>query len=115
MVKAKALVEECQAMQVETTAPVDIKFPQHQRYPTHRKPIKVPSIIAEMNEDRFSINSPLLMDRMFEEDPVMERLRHEGLNNLHDDIERQNNGITVPDGPRDVPGLPHSCPWKSRC
>ena len=30
-VKAKALVEECQATQVETKALVDIKFPYHQR------------------------------------------------------------------------------------
>ena len=42
---------------------------------------------------------------MFEEDPIMERLRHEGLNNLHDNIERQSDGITVPDGPRDVARL----------
>lgn len=35
----------------------------------------------------------------------MERLRHEGLNNLHDNLERQSNGITVPDGPRDVARL----------
>lgn len=51
LVKAKALVEECQATQVETRVPVDIKFPKHQKYPTHRAPIKVPSIIAELNED----------------------------------------------------------------
>ena len=29
LVKAKALVEECQATQVESRAPVDIKFPKH--------------------------------------------------------------------------------------
>ena len=34
LVKAKALVEECQATQVETRAPVDIKFSQYQKYPT---------------------------------------------------------------------------------
>ena len=103
--KAKALVEECQAMQVETRASIDIKFPQHQKYPTHRASVKVPSIIVETNEDHMSLDDPLLMDQMFEEDPVMERLRHEGLNNLHDDIERQSDGITVLDGPRDVIGL----------
>ena len=65
LVKAKALVEECQATQVESRAPTDIKFPKHQNYPTHRAPIKVPSIIAEMNEDRMSVNDSLLMDRMF--------------------------------------------------
>ena len=37
---------------------------------------------------RMSNDEPLLMDRMSEEDPIMERLRHEGLNNLHDNIER---------------------------
>ena len=83
--KAKALVEEYQARQVESRAPVDIKFPKHQKYPMHRAPVKVPSIIAKMNEDRMSVDESLLMDRMFEEDPVMERLRYEGLNNLHDD------------------------------
>ena len=35
----------------------------------------------------------------------MEWLRHEGLNNLHDKMERQSDGITVLDGPRDVVGL----------
>ena len=75
------------------------------RSPSHRTPIKVPSIIAEMNKNQMSIDSPLLMDRMFEEDPIMERLRHEGLNNLHDNIEREFDGIMVPDGPRDVAGL----------
>ena len=35
LVKAKAHVEECQDMQVETRAQVDIKFPQHQKYPMH--------------------------------------------------------------------------------
>ena len=84
--KAKALVEECQATQVETKASVDIKFPQHKKYPTNRAPVKVPSIIVELNEDHMSVDEPLLMDRMFEEDPIMERLRNEGLNNLHDDI-----------------------------
>ena len=62
LVRAKALVEECQAMQVESRVPIDIKFPRHQSYPTHRAPVKVPSIIAEMNEDRMSVNEPLLMD-----------------------------------------------------
>ena len=47
----------------------------------------------------------LLMDRMFEEDPIMGRLRHEGLHNFHDNIERQFDGIIVPGGPRDVVGL----------
>lgn len=42
---------------------------------------------------------------MFEEDPIMERLRHEGLNDLHDDMERQSNGIPMPDRLRDVVGL----------
>ena len=32
-----------------------------------------------MDEDRMSNDEPLLMDRMFDEDPTMERLRHEGL------------------------------------
>ena len=103
--KAKALVKECQATQVESKAPVDIEFPKHQNYPTHRAIVKVPSIIAEMNEDQMSNDGSLLMDRMFEEDPIMERLRDEGLNNLHDNIERQSDGITVPGGPRDVAGL----------
>ena len=88
LVKAKALIDECQATQVETRALVDIKFSQHKKYPMHKLPIRVPSIIAKQNEDRLSIDSPLLMDQMFEEDPVMELLRHEGLNNLHDDMER---------------------------
>ena len=83
---------------------VDIKFPRHQTYPTHRAPVKVPSIIAEMNEDRMS-DEPLLMDRMFEEDLTMEILRCEGLHNLHDNIERRSDGITVPSGPRDFAGL----------
>ena len=88
--KAKALVEECQATKVESRVPIDIKFPRHQTYPTHRAPVKVPSIIAEMNEDRMS-NEPLLMDRMFDEDPTMERLQRKGPHNLH------------------------NYPWKSRC
>ena len=58
-----------------------------------------------MNEDRMSVDDSLLMDRMFEEDQVIEQLRYEGLNNLHDDIGRQFDGISVPDGPRDVTGL----------
>ena len=70
--KAKALVEECQVTQVETRAPIDIKFPKHQSYLVHRVPIKVSSIIAELNEDRMSNDEPLLMDRMFEENPIME-------------------------------------------
>ena len=82
---------------------------------SNRALVKVPSIITKTNEDRFSIDNPLLMDRMFEEDPVMEWLRHKGLNNLHDDIGRQFDGVTMPDGPRDTAGLLHSCPWKSRC
>ena len=52
-----------------------------------------------------SNDEPMLMDRMFDEDPAMERLRHEGLNNLHDHMEKQSDGITVPGGPRDVAGL----------
>ena len=86
--KAKALVEECQAMQVETRAPMDIKLPSTQKYPSSRAPFKVPSIIAEMNEDRMSNDEHLLMDRMFEEDPAMERLRRECLHNHHDNIEK---------------------------
>ena len=58
-----------------------------------------------MNEERMLNDEPLLMDHMFEEDPAIERLRHEGLHNLHDNLERQSNGITVPRGPRDVAGL----------
>ena len=105
VVKAKALVEECQAMQVESKALVDIKIPKHQNYPMHRALVKVPSIRAEVNEERMSNDKPLHLDCMFEEDPIMERLRHEGLNNLHDDIERQSDGIIMPSGPRDVAGL----------
>ena len=41
-----------------------------------------------MNEDRMSNDEPMLMDRMFDEDPIMERLRREVLNNLHDNIEK---------------------------
>ena len=52
LVKAKPLFEECQAMQVEPRAPVDIKLPKHQNYPMHRAPVKVPSIIAELNKDQ---------------------------------------------------------------
>ena len=77
MVKAKALVEECQATQVESRVPIDIKFPKHQNYPTPRAPVKIPSIIAELNEDRMSNDEPLLMDCMFEKDLMMDRLRHE--------------------------------------
>ena len=62
--KAKALVEECQAAKVESRVPADIKFPRHQTYPTYRAPVKVPSIIAKMNEDRMSNDEPLLMDHM---------------------------------------------------
>ena len=58
-----------------------------------------------MNEDRMSNDEPLLMDCIFEEDPAMERLRREDLHNLHDNLERQSDGITVPSGPRDVVGL----------
>ena len=86
--KAKALVEECQVTKGESRVPIDIEFPKHQTYPTHRAPVKVPSIIAELNEDQMTNDGSLLMDHMFEEDPIMERLRHEGLNNLHDNIER---------------------------
>ena len=96
MVKAKALVEECQATRVEPKAQVDIEFPKHQNYPTHRAAVKtavkVPSIIAEMNEDRMTNDGSLLMDRMFEEDPAMERLQREGLHNLHDHMKRQKIG-----------------------
>ena len=53
-------------------------------------------------------DEPLLIDRMFEEDPAMERLQCEGLHNLHDSMERQSDGITVPGGPRDVAGLTNS-------
>ena len=35
----------------------------------------------------------------------MERLRHEGLHNPHDNLDRQSDGITVLGGPRDVAGL----------
>ena len=105
LVKAKALVEECQAMKEESRVPADIKFPKHQTYPTHRAPVKVPSIIAEMNEYRMKNDGSLLMDRMFEEDLAMERLQREGLHNLRDHMERQSNGITVLGGPRDVAGL----------
>ena len=73
---------------METRAQVDIKFPQHQKYPTHKQRIKIPSIILERNEDMLSNDSPLLTDCMFEEDSIMERLRQEGLNNLHDNMER---------------------------
>ena len=52
-----------------------------------------------------SNEEPLLMDRMFDEDPAMERLRHEGLHNPHDNLDKQCDGITVPGGPRDVAGL----------
>ena len=38
-------------------------------------------------------------------DPIMERLRHEGLNNLHDDMERQSDGITTSHEQRGVTGL----------
>ena len=72
----------------ESRVPVDIEFPKHQTYPTHRAPVKVPSIIAEMNEERMTNNGSLLMDRMFEEDPAMEILRREGLHSLHDNLER---------------------------
>ena len=42
-----------------------------------------------------SSDNPLLMDRMFEEDLIMERLRHQCPNNPHDDMERQFDGITM--------------------
>ena len=70
LVKAKALVEECQTTRIESRAPVDIKFPPNQKYPTNRAPLKIPSIIAEMNKDHMSNNEPLLMDRMFDKDPL---------------------------------------------
>ena len=41
-----------------------------------------------------SNDEPLLMDCMFDEDPAMERLRHEGLHNPHDNLDRQSDGIT---------------------
>ena len=92
-------------MKGESRVPVDITFPKHQTYPIHRAPVKVPSIIAKMNEDRITNDGSLLMDHMFEEDSAMERLQREGLHNLHDHMERQYDGITVPGGPRDVVGL----------
>ena len=52
-----------------------------------------------------SNESPLLMDHMFEEDPIVERLRYEGLNNIHDNMDRQSDGMTMPDGLRDVTRL----------
>ena len=103
--KAKALVEECQMMRAESRALVDIKFPPNQKYPTNRAQVKIPSIIAEANEDHMSNDEPLLMDRMFDEDPAMERLQREGLHHLHDHLERQSDGMTVPGGPKDVAGL----------
>ena len=115
LVKAKALVEECQTTTVDSKAPVDIKFPPNQKCPTNRAPVKIPSIIAEMNEDHMSNDEPLLMDRMFNEDPAMERLRHEVLHNLHDNIERQSDGITVPSGLGMSQDLLHFYPWKSKC
>ena len=41
LVKAKALVEECQATKAESRVPVDIEFPKHQACPTHKAPVKV--------------------------------------------------------------------------
>ena len=84
---------------------MDIKFPPNQKYPTSKAPVKVPSIIAETSEDHMSNDEPLLMDRMFDEDPAMECLRHDGLQHPHDNLDRQSDGITVPGGPRDVAGL----------
>ena len=89
LVKATALVEECQTTRVEPRAPIDIKFPPNQNYPTNRAPVIIPSIIAETNEDHMSNDKPLLMDRMFDEDPAMERLRYEGLHNPHDNLDKQ--------------------------
>ena len=67
LVKAKALMDECQDTQVETRAQVEIKFPQHQKYPTHNNMSKY----LPLQQKGISI-CPLLMDRMFEEDPIME-------------------------------------------
>ena len=52
-----------------------------------------------------SNESPLLMDHMFQEVLVMERLKHEDLNSLCDDMERQFDGIMMPNGPRNAIGL----------
>ena len=71
MVKAKAVVEECQDARVETRAKVNIKF-THQTYPTHKQPIKIPFIVGERNEHMLFNETPLLMDCMFVEDSVME-------------------------------------------
>ena len=51
LVKAKALVEECQATRVEPKMLAGTEFPRHQMYPTPRAQVKVSSTIAELNED----------------------------------------------------------------
>ena len=79
-------------------------FPNYQSYLTQKK-VKIPFIVVEKNEDILSNESSLLMDCMFKKDLVMEQLRHEGLNNLNDNMDRQSNGIIMLDGPRDVERL----------
>ena len=74
MAEAKAIVEECQNAWMETKAKVGTKFQHHQTYPTQEKVVKIPSIVAKKNENILSNESPLLMDHMLEEDPVMKRL-----------------------------------------
>ena len=45
----------------------------------------------------------------------MERLRHEGLHNFHDDLERQSDDIIVLGDLEMSQDLLHFYPWKSRC
>ena len=54
LVKAKALVEECQATKAESRVPVDIEFPKHQTYPTHRAPVKLSTFHDSRNERRLN-------------------------------------------------------------
>ena len=113
--KAKALVEECQATKVESRVPADITFPKHQTSPTHRALVKVPSIIAEMNEDRMTNDGSLLMDRIFEEDPAMERLQCEAYTTF---MIIWKDSLMALQCQMDLgmsQDLPHFYPWKSRC
>lgn len=69
----------------------------------------MPSIVVEKKENVLSHEISLLMDCMFNKDPnkvpIMEQLRHEGLKDLHDNMDRQSDGITCQMDQRDAIGF----------
>ena len=83
----------------------DTRFPNHVMYPPKKELVIVPSIVLEHSEENFSTDRPILMERIFNKDLVIARLREEGLNNLYENMDRQSYGIMVPYGPRNVSRL----------